>query len=154
MELDTETTAEEKTRFIVVAPQELDHVWPVVSKDIEQSLDTLQGEMTVDQVRLLAIQGQVILTVIVEKDNSIVMTLGMTVDRLPQYSVLTVFAAGGERLKPSIETHWKDISQLARGLGCKFVEVNATTEAHARIYSGLGFKKTSLTMRRKADDNV
>lgn len=138
-----------KTRFIVVTRQELDHVWPVVSKDIEQSLDLLEGEMSLDQVRLMIIQGQILLAVIVDEKNSIVLSLGLVVDQLPQYSVLTVLAAAGERVKSCFADHWSDLEQLAKSLGCQFVEVTATTETHARLYSSLGFRKTSLTLRRK-----
>ena len=141
--------AEPETRLVRVAPQEIEHVWDFVKQDLEACIALQQGEITLDQARLMIIQGNIILAVIVKPSSEILMTLALTVEQSAQYSAMSIFAAAGERVKYCFENHWDDLAKMAKSFGCKVIEVCATTEAHARLYTSLGFKKSYLNLRRE-----
>ncbi|CAB4142720.1 hypothetical protein UFOVP435_15 [uncultured Caudovirales phage] len=138
-----------ETRLLRIAPQEIEHVWDLVKVDLEACIALQQGEITLEQARLMVIQGNITLVVIAKPNSEILMTIAVTVEQAAQYSTLSVFAAAGERVKYCFEKHWNDLAMLAKSFGCKFIEVHATTEAHARLYTGLGFKKNYLNLRRE-----
>ena len=83
--------------------EQLDKFWNLAEPFLKQGLIPSEGELDVKQLRLLAVQGQVQILIIMDFDNIVVGSIATEIVNYPNYKALNIVSYGGYDLFASEE---------------------------------------------------
>lgn len=135
-----------ESEFHVVAPKDIEGMWPLVENGIARALATSNGEGTVEDTKKGLLAGRTKLMVLWEGD-SVLGAVFMLLD-FPRYRiarVLLLFGQGMEALREVMESGEK----WAKSQGCRYVEGWVASPSRERLFSRFGYRPTYRILRKE-----
>ena len=85
-------------KLVSLAREHLDRFWPEVKPFLEKGLLSTEGEITIDQLRLLIVQGHIHVVLFQTEDYETVGALAFEIQAYPNFRVANIVSFGGEQL--------------------------------------------------------
>lgn len=109
-------------RLFFLPKDKLDLHWESMKPFLASGLLSTEGELTIDQVRLLLVQGYLYSVVAVDMDTDLVVgALAFEIINYPQYRVANVVSVGGDQLLIA-ETEMAQFQVSLKQLGCTKIQ--------------------------------
>jgi len=122
--------------------EHLDKYWPVLKPLLEKGILLCQDEITIDQLRLLIVQGQTHVIVAVDNDTGgIIGALAFEITPYPNCRAMNIISLGGDNLFAD-EYDMEVLKGILKQNGISKIQ-GWCYPAQARLFSSkLGFTKT------------
>jgi hypothetical protein len=136
--------------LLLSTKEHFDKYWPAARPLIEKCIKrSMHGEITIDDVQTLALQGKVYVFV-AKCDKTMVpsvrLALVLEIMDYPRLPALNILALGGSDLHPLYEKFWKKLCGWAYMSGVRAIE-GLVSPAMERVVSRYGFKNVYTHMR-------
>ena len=133
-----------KYECILLSTQELyDKYWAQCVPHLEKAVNAMHGELTVEDIYTLALQGRMYVLVAKNDEQEVPevnLVMVTEVVYYPRYTAMNVVAVGGKDLRHSIKQFWPDVIGWARISGVRKIECSVSL-AMERILLGVGFER-------------
>lgn len=136
---------EAQGRWDLVAPSEIEALWPSVVTGISEALGTSNGEATAEDTKAGLIAGRTRLLLMNQNGGFVGAVLQIL--SFPRYKNARVFLAFGHGMDDVREVMASAEAWLKKE-GCKFIEAWVSTESRARLFARHGYKKTYTIVRK------
>lgn len=138
-------------QLFVVAPDALDHTWKQVVHLVEKGMLTSDGELTIEQIRLLIVQGRMLLLISKDiREQKIKAALVTELITFPNYRCMNIVSLAGDSLGLDDEDI-KQLKQICRRYGATKLQ-GWTHPAMTRFLQKKGFNKKYDVIRMDIED--
>ena len=137
------------SKFIIVPPDRIEEVWPIVASGIARAIDSADGEATVEDTMMELKLGRSSL-VLLESDKGAVCGMVILFCNFPQYRICRVLLAFGRNIAgdPDLEAEFE---AWAAARGAKYIEAWVSTDSRARLFKRHGYQPAYQVIRKEID---
>ena len=126
-----------------VYPNNFNQTWPLVEQLFAKAIKYAGDEYTLDQIKALLAQGNLLLLVAVDAENNIHGAASLSFYNMPNYRVGFITAMAGKTI----------VNEAVYEQVCSFIKANGATrvqcaarESAARLYKQVGMQERHIIM--------